>query len=113
MDPYYDNDVNKIKTYSVGPPVPCINCITLPICRSYLLSKKLPRESFLRANGSPVKRDAVLELYRRCSTVADYICRYNSGEDKSITPNVKAVYLFENSYLLQKTIIYILEGKEI
>lgn len=100
-NPMFDNDVKKVRTFTVGPSVPCIDCISLPICKAYMLKHRRNIRSIFAAYS--ISRPAILKLYETCSLVKDYVYSI----DKCY-PDYKG---YENSYLLQKVITYIITGK--
>lgn len=78
--------------------IPCIDCIILPMCRSYILNNKLnPPNYDIRYILRFLPRWVVTGLYGRCSILETYTCE--SG--------------YEDSFLLHRAIVYILERKDI
>lgn len=100
-NPMFDNDVKKVRTFTVGPSVPCIDCITLPICKAHILKHRINVRTLFVA--SSISRPAILKLYETCSLVKDYVYSIDKYD-----PKYKG---YENSYLLQKVITYIITGK--
>lgn len=88
----------KTKIFFIGPPIPCINCISLPMCKSYLIENKLPTPNYSSVNfiSRYFSPRIIKLLYNKCSLLREYTME--SG--------------YENYYLLRKVLTYILEGRE-
>ena len=76
-------------------PVPCINCITLPICRATYLKEwdeaELPFQ-FTGVEDHIAKVDATKPLTQKCTPLAEYIYHVNNRYSK--LDEVNAIHRF-------------------
>jgi hypothetical protein len=102
----------KIATYDYGKEntlkLPCINCISLPICRALLRNAKV--EGDLRYTDF-IPRNVVLNLYGRCSSFRNYVYTVNEKDILDAKAYIYAPVKFENYYLLTKGLEYIANAK--
>jgi len=75
--------------------LPCINCITLPMCRAFINTYKQSSENIAS------HRAIVLLIYQKCSLLKDYVLEGDLYEGMP----------FENIHLLSMALRYISHGK--
>lgn len=102
----------KILTYDYGKektlPLPCVNCITLPICRAMLRNKKAESDHrFVEY----IPRQAILKLYEKCSSFRNYVYTLHEKDVFDARDYIYSPTKFENYYLLNKGLEYITNAK--
>lgn len=88
-------DLNNIMNEANLIKLPCIDCITLPMCKAFINNYKQSSDNITS------HRDVIILVYKKCSLLKDYVLEGDLYEGMP----------FENIHLLSIAINYIIYGK--